>query len=517
MELYKWQRDCLAAWEENRRRGIVNVITGAGKTVLAIEAARRLRRIWPELRVRIVVPTIPLAGQWKQALLAEPGGEADLPGLYGGMRKDSFDRPTMIYIVNSARTVLSRHIRADLALERPVLLICDECHHYQSRENRRIFDFLTPEIKDSPLYCCLGLSATPFSDDRDAGYLQGVLGKEIFRYGFARAVKEGVIAPFTLCQVAASFLPEEREAYQELSEEISLTMFKLWRQHPELKDLQEGRFLRRVSALAAEAEFDPEEPAARFLLLCYQRKEISVLARARVQCCLDLLLRLPGTDRVLIFCERIEQAEAMAQAIRRQFGGEACGLYHSGLSREARERNMARFRDGRNRILVSCRCLDEGIDVPDAAIGIVLSGSSVERQQVQRLGRVIRRSRGKDAACLYYIYICQSAEDRAFLPRQPDHRRFDLEYLPAERDFSNDLYEYAALELLSAAKAHGMSPERLRELRTCLLTGLVRADYLLPPAVQARNAEDGTIRQRNYWNVMRRMGAYFLDQEETTT
>ena len=51
----------------------------------------------------------------------------------------------------------------------------------------------------------------------------------------------------------------------------------------------------------------------------------------------------------------------------------------------------------------------------------------------------------------------------------------------------------------------------------CLLTGLVRADYLLPPDVQARNAEDGTVRQRNYWNVMRRMGAYFLDQEETTT
>ena len=65
MELYKWQRDCLDRWTENTCTGIVNVVTGAGKTVFALAAMDRLREKYPELRVRIVVPTVPLARQWE--------------------------------------------------------------------------------------------------------------------------------------------------------------------------------------------------------------------------------------------------------------------------------------------------------------------------------------------------------------------------------------------------------------------------------------------------------------------
>ncbi|MCR5370727.1 MAG: DEAD/DEAH box helicase [Clostridium sp.] len=516
MELYKWQIACLDAWERNRYRGIVNVITGAGKTVLALTAAERLRQIHPDLRVRIVVPTIPLAGQWKQAILERAGEEEDLPGFYGGMRKDSYDSRFMIYIINSARNVLSRHIRADLVLHRPVLLICDECHHYQSRENRRIFDFITPQVLDSSLYCSLGLSATPFSDGQEAGFLEKALGREICRYGFSSAVRDRVVSPFMIGQVAADFLPEELDAYEDLTEQIRRSLLKLLHQYPFLKDLQKKAFMKKVTALAAQADHSPEEPAACFLLQCFQRKEISVLAEARTRCCLDLIGQLPRDERILVFCERIEQAEAVTRAIRRQLGTGICGIYHSQINRDARERNLEHFRRGRQRILVSCRCLDEGVDVPSAGTGIVLSGSSVERQRVQRLGRVIRRSAGKDAACLYYIYIRQSADDRAFLTGIPEYRRFDLRYLPTERTFSNDLYEYAALDLLSSASSAGMTAERLGELRSCLLSGLPRADYLLPPAVQVRNAAAGTVRQRNYWHVMHRLGAYFRTEEEQT-
>ncbi|MBQ9662357.1 MAG: DEAD/DEAH box helicase family protein [Oscillospiraceae bacterium] len=175
MNLYRWQKDCLNAWEENSCRGIVNVVTGAGKTVLALAAVKQLRERYPDLKVRIVVPTIPLANQWKQAVLRQAGEEGDIPGFYGGMRKDPPDQRYMIYIINSARTALSRHIRADLAVGNHVLLICDECHHYQSRENRRIFDFLTPEMCESPLYCSLGLSATPFADEKGYAAMQKFL------------------------------------------------------------------------------------------------------------------------------------------------------------------------------------------------------------------------------------------------------------------------------------------------------------------------------------------------------
>ena len=69
--------------------------------------------------------------------------------------------------------------------------------------------------------------------------------------------------------------------------------------------------------------------------------------------------------------------------IRLRFG-DVCGLYHSRLAKTVRERILNSFRSGESRILVACRALDEGIDVPDANIGIVMSGSSVRRQRIQR-------------------------------------------------------------------------------------------------------------------------------------
>ena len=515
MDLYQWQKDCLKAWEDHAYRGIVNVITGAGKTVFALEAEKRLRELYPDLKVRIVVPTIPLASQWKQALLRRAEDECDFPGFFGGTRKDPADRRYMIYIINSARTALSRHIRADLAVGSHVLLICDECHHYQSKENRKIFDFLNADVQESPLYCSLGLSATPFDNEENRAFLQRVLGKEIYRYDFIRAQQDGVISTFTVSQVAANFRAKERDAYDELSEELRLVLAKLLKACPKLRDLPEKEFMRKVTAMAKASNYDPSTLPAAFLLLCYQRKEISVMAETRIECCRDLIDRLPGQDRILIFCERIEQAEMTAITLRKRFGAGCCGIYHSKMTKEARTRNMALFREGQTRILVSCRCLDEGIDVPDANIGIVLSGSAVERQRIQRLGRIIRRAPEKDAACLYYIYIREAAEDRAFLHEIPESRSFDLQYDVREKDFSNDLYEYAANDLLYTAKAAGYNTAQMRELRRCLLLGLTRADYLLPESAQLQNIEAAEPkREKNYWNTMYRMGKYFETGEE---
>lgn len=517
MKLYQWQENCLKAWEDHAFRGIVNVITGAGKTVFALAAMEKLQERYPDLKIRIVVPTIPLANQWKQTLLRWAKEEKELPGFYGGMRKDRADRKIMIYIVNSARTALSRHLRAEFAAGAHVLLICDECHHYQSSENRKIFDFLTPEIQASPFYSSLGLSATPFTDEEDGTFLKRVLGNEIFRYDFTQAACEGVISPFTVCQVAVSFRKQEREEYEGLSERIRLVTARLYQQYPSLRDLPEREFLKRVSAIAGESGFDPETLPAAFLLLCYRRKEISVLAESRIDCCLSLIERLPTKDRILVFCERIEQAEETAGVIRRRLGAGSCGIYHSGMTKEARARNMALFRDGSVRILVSCRCLDEGIDVPDANIGIVLSGSAVRRQRVQRLGRVIRRARGKETACLYYLYIRESSDDRSFLRELSSGRCFDLQYDPDDREFSNDLYEYTANDLLHRAGKAGYTENQMSELRRCLLLGLTRADYLLAEPVQRMAAENAkTGKEKNYWNAMCRIGQYYQEKEHDT-
>lgn len=508
MKLYSWQRECLQAWETSRFRGIVHVVTGGGKTFLALNAMDRYTALFPDARVRIVVPTIPLAQQWQLALLHHVQDPELRPGFYGGGLRDAPDRRVMIYVVNSARDALSRHIRQDLSLGRHVLLICDECHHYQSPRNRRIFDFSSSPAAFGEQVATLGLSATPFGTGNDA-ILTRVLGPEIYRYDVSSASSDGIVSSFSVCETAVSFLPSEQRIYRQLSREIMLLLQKLLTAHPELKTLSPSAFLRAVTRLARAANMNPEVPAAAFLLKTWQRKEICSMARSRILCGLSLIRQLPDTERILIFCERIAQAEQMTREVRREYGN-VCAVYHSGMNREARQRNMADFRENRARILISCRCLDEGLDVPDAAVGIVLSSAAVTRQRVQRLGRILRRTEGKEAACLYYLYIHESTEDPAYLPGLEAGTRFSVRFRSQDSDFENDLYVYAAADLLEKSKAAGYTGPQLRELRRCLLEGLVRADYLLSPELQARLAANArTIHEHNYRRVMQKMGQYF--------
>ena len=513
MKLYNWQRECLQAWEENNFRGIAHVVTGGGKTFLALNAIDRYLSLYPEARIKIIVPTIPLAGQWQTALLHHVSEEEFRPGFFGGGQRDDPDRRIMIYIVNSARKYLPEHVRRDFSLGRHVLLICDECHHYQAPQNRRIFDFMKTSYAIEAQYASLGLSATPFGTENDQA-LVNALGPEIYHYDVQKAFEDGIVSPFSVCEVAVTFLPEERKEYEKLSYELIILRIKLQKSHPELKELSPHAFHMAVNKLAHEAGMDPENPAAAYLLKTWERKEISILAQARLLCGDAIVHQLPENERILIFCERIVQAEQMCRILRRNKGN-ICSIYHSEMSKAARLRNMENFRENRTRILVSCRCLDEGLDVPDATVGIVLSGAAVSRQRTQRLGRILRKSDSKSAACLYYLYIQESADDSAFLPGLESQNTVSLRYNSLEQNFSNSLYEYAAMELLDQAQNKGFDRDQLKELRRCLVEGLPRTDYLLPDAVIMHNIKQSETRhQRNYWQTMKRIGIVFLNKEQ---
>ena len=510
MQLYQWQKSCLESWESNNYRGIVNVVTGAGKTVFAMAAIDHLREKYPDLRVKIVVPTIPLASQWKNELMHHAACEEFRPGFIGDGVKDDPARAVMIYIINSARTSISNHIRQDISLGHHVLLICDECHHCQSRENRKIFSFLSDIGSHKSLYHSLGLSATPFGTNHDE-ILRKALGDEIYRYNYDMASAEGIISPFTVCEVSASFLPEEMAEYQRLSYEISQALKKLLALYPNLEKLSQSAFMHTVSRMAHEADMDPSDPAAAFLITTYQRKRLTNLANARIACALSIIEQLPGNARILIFCERIEQAQNLSSYVQRKFGS-CWGIYHSELTKQARARIMEDFREKQIRILISCRCLDEGIDVPDAIYAIVMSSSAVNRQRIQRLGRIIRRSETKDAACLYYIYIRESTDNPSYLQEIRECSSFCVRYYPLENEFSNDLYEFVSAAILREAKGK-WTDAKIRELRRCIIEGLIRPDYLLPAKLQIKNQKNAkSVHERNYWITAEKIGRYFTQK-----
>lgn len=210
--LYPWQETCLNEWQKKEYHGIVNVVTGAGKTYLELAAARQMmeRTGVSRLRIKIVVPGAALLTQWSLAIrnfFGETLSRQDI-SLYYGSHRDAPDRLFMIYVINSARCSLARHMLNDIQNEFTAFLIADECHHYTGSENQKIFEFLPFTSACPERYASLGLSATPgLNRPENAAVLIPALGPEIFRYGFKEAGEEHTLCPCAAFHIALSFTP----------------------------------------------------------------------------------------------------------------------------------------------------------------------------------------------------------------------------------------------------------------------------------------------------------------------
>ena len=507
MELYRWQKDCLRRWEENGHRGIVNVITGAGKTVLAMAAMEKLcTKLDGRLHVYIVVPKIPLLRQWRRELhgfFPADWFRDEGIGQFCGTRKDKPGRRVMIYVVNSARYSISRHILHDMRQDIPVLLVGDECHHYTGEYNARIFDFLQQSSFRNDLYYSLGLSATP-DNFRYETVLVPALGAEIYRYGFSQALKDKRVSPFTILQVALSFSAQELNEYTDLSYKMQGILKSLLKQHPELSASDSKAFIHRVQALS-DAEKDPESPSSLFLLYSWRRSEITATAFSRILCAEQLIHLLAPSERILVFCERIAQANALYERLLPKYPGKV-GRYHSEIPASQRQQTFEAFHSGQFRILISCKALDEGIDVPDATVGIVLSGEQVNRQRIQRLGRILRTSPGKHSASLYYLYIRESSEDPAYLADLEEMPRLvNLNYDFLSGTFSCPACEDATAGLLEET-GDRLDKAQLEELLSCVDEGLIRADWILDLSfIEEKITLASTRHEKNYWIVMKRL------------
>ena len=405
---YHWQEECLEIWEKSEHRGIVQAVTGAGKTMLAVKAVRRLAHIYRNnLWVAVVVPTKALMAQWNRifrSLLLEQ----EVPEFL----------QYQVYVINSARYQLARRILARLRNSDTVFLVADECHHYTSAENRKIFEFIPYIGETSGCYCSLGLSAT-IKDRESAEVLEPALGRIIFQYAYERALREGTIVEFTLFQIAVHFQADEYEEYQELSERMKAVRRQLYIRYPLLK--KEGiSFFAVLQSLAGEEGTVNSRLAKSYLHLSYQRKKVVCMARNRLFCVCELLHELDIRKRVLVFSESIEQAELLYELLKSDYYSKV-GKYHSKAGKQANQNALERFRNGEILILITCKALDEGIDVPETGIGVILSGTGMERQKMQRLGRVLRKSKTKEMACLYYLFIKESAEEKSYFPLRREY------------------------------------------------------------------------------------------------
>jgi superfamily II DNA or RNA helicase len=167
-------------------------------------------------------------------------------------------------------------------------------------------------------------------------------------------------------------------------------------------------------------------PRGREALMAYRtQRNIGLAAEQKTSLLWDILRRHAG-ERVLVFT----QDNAMAYRIGEKFLLPV--LTHHTKVRE-REEMLRLFREGSYCCLVTSKVLNEGVDVPEAAVAVVVSGSGTVREHVQRLGRILRATPGKRATL--YELVSEETSERALNERRKQHSAYQrpLAAAPAGR------------------------------------------------------------------------------------
>ena len=392
-DLYRWQTEALEAWRTQGGRGVVEAVTGTGKTMVGVHAV--IAELAAGGQACVVVPTRDLLHQWGGVLSRQlPQGVT--VGLLGDGRRDGLgEHDVVIAVVNSARG-------ADLRPRRPGgLLVADECHRYGSEGNHVALRVAFPRR--------LGLSATyARSDDGHLAWLDPYFGGTCYRIGYSRAIADGVVARFTVDLVAVRFSDAERGEYDELCQLMSSAKAKLIAKGT-VPGEPFGQFIEAVARLARQG-VDGDAGLARSYLAAMQgRRRLMAETPAK----LDMLARLASAvqlaDRAIIFTHTIAGAEHGAAALRQE--GIAAQAVHSGQSFRERRQILASFDAGAVHAVVAPQVLDEGVDVPAADLAIILASSRSRRQMVQRMGRVLRRKPDGRMARFVIVFVEGTVED----------------------------------------------------------------------------------------------------------
>ncbi len=365
-----YQEDALTAWLAQGSAGVVVLPTGAGKTFVAAMAV-----VETGLWTLAVVPTIDLLQQWRTALATALSLNIDDIGTFGGGEKEL--KPITIITYDSA-ALYPRE------LSRFGLLIFDECHHLPAPTYR-----LIAESAFTPLR--LGLSATPERSDMAHVELDELIGPEVYRRSPAELTEGRYLAQYQekIIDIALSGEDEIRYAEQRRIYSSFLRRRRIVIRSPE-------DFQQKLIFLSAR---DPEARTA--MLAWREARQIAMNAPAKYSE-IERLLHKHAADQVLLFSEY----NPVVDQISRRF---CLPSITYKTPTEERRTILDRFRTGQYTKLVTGRVLNEGVDVPDCRVAIIVSGNSTKREYIQRLGRILRPKEGE--ALLYELVTTGTTEE----------------------------------------------------------------------------------------------------------
>jgi superfamily II DNA or RNA helicase len=354
VQLRPYQQTALNKWQQNKNKGVLVLPTAAGKTYIALKAIEVLRT-----QTLIVVPTLDLIDQWrtriKECLSVESGA-------VGGGENN-------VRMITVA-TYDSAYLQATTLGNKFKLIIFDEVHHLASPSYIQIAETYTAPYR-------MGLTATYERIDERHQLLPRLIGDLIFSIE-VNELSGKHLAPYTYEKKYIELAPEEQKLY---NQEMSTFRNYLKEKHIIMKNPKDfQKFIMRTG----------RDPHARNALLSRNRALKTALNSQEKIKALAKLLDANRNEKALIFTLHTD----LVYAISRRFLIPA--ITYLTPKKERRE-ILENFRKGNYHTIVTSQVLDEGIDVPDATIGYILSGTGSTRAYIQRLGRLLRKVEGKKA------------------------------------------------------------------------------------------------------------------------
>ncbi len=358
--LRPYQTQALSKWRKAQKRGVLVLPTAAGKTYIALEAINLLKT-----QTLIVVPTLDLIDQWrtriKECLCAESGAVG------GGQNT--------IRMITVA-TYDSAYLQAAVLGNKFMLLVFDEVHHLASPSYMQIAEMYIAPYR-------MGLTATLERMDERHKLLPRLIGDIVCNVEVEELTGKH-LAPYTYEKVFVELSPREQPLYKK-----EMATFRRYLREKGIrmrspKDFQ--RFIMRSG----------RDPRAREALLARNRAlKLAMNSKEKIRA-LGKHLALNLNEKTLIFTLHTE----LVYAVSRRFLIPAITYL---TPKQERREILENFRKGNYNTIVTSQVLDEGIDVPDATVGYILSGTGSTRAYIQRLGRLLRKVEDKQARLVEII------------------------------------------------------------------------------------------------------------------
>ena len=368
-ELREYQQEALDAWLDSNRRGVLELPTGAGKTVIALAAIAHVDT--PSL---VVVPTIDLLEQWQRELETE--FEVPIGRLGGGEQRVE---PLTVATYDSA------YLRADELGDRFGLVVFDEVHHLGAEGYQDIARMLAAPDR-------LGLTATFERPDGAHEAIAELVGPRVYEIAVDELAGDH-LAPYEIRRIEVELTADERAEYDEAQ-----GTFVDYVRQANISFSSGSDYLQLVKRSG-------NDPRAREALLAKQRARELMMNAENKQHQLGRILDRHRDDRIIVFTAHTDLVYRLSERF-------LLPAITSETGAAERRELLQRFREGTYSRIIAANVLDEGVDVPDATVGVVLSGSGSEREFTQRLGRILRPKEDGDRAVLYELVSSETAEER---------------------------------------------------------------------------------------------------------